>query len=159
MNRLPGAAHDLCLQRGGTSSPSPDVTGVVQPLVRLKRKKSFYFDNQKNCLFLLPKHRWGLSPPKAGTFSAIFSYEMAFSRRVAAFYGILVAAVGAGWLPLTCAASGLASLPLALNLARYVNEHHDNKEKIFFGKYLAVRWHAAHGMALALALAAGRWAA
>lgn len=60
------------------------------------------------------------------------------------------------WLSSTAAASAAVSIPLAVRLVLFVGRWHDVPAVIRPAKYLAVRLHAVHGLALAAGLAASR---
>ncbi|GAB0496659.1 hypothetical protein MMPV_007972 [Pyropia vietnamensis] len=60
------------------------------------------------------------------------------------------------WLPSTAAASAVVSVPLAVRLVVFVGRWHAVPAVIRPAKYVAVRLHAVHGLALAAGLAASR---
>lgn len=77
---------------------------------------------------------------------------------VVAMYVVQVGAglVGGGWLPPPAAASAAVSVPLAARLAAFVCRWHAVPAAVRPAKYVAVRLHAVHGLALAAGLAASR---
>jgi len=75
---------------------------------------------------------------------------------VVAMYALQVGGWAAGWLPGRAAASAVVSVPLALRLVVFVARWHNVPAVIRPAKYYAVRFHAAHGLALAAGLAASK---
>ena len=47
--------------------------------------------------------------------------------------------------------------PLAIAIARYATEHEATPERLFKTKYLAVRWHAASSLAMAIGIWLDPW--
>lgn len=65
------------------------------------------------------------------------------------FYGLTLAFIGLDWMP---RATGLIalSLPFAWQLVNYVQQYHDQPEKISSCKFLAINWQFSSGLLLAL---------
>lgn len=75
-------------------------------------------------------------------------------------YALLATAAYTGALPpLAAGVASAASAPFAWKLASFVSAHHEDPATVRVAKYLATRWHAALGAALALGLACSRSAA
>eukprot|EP00240_Pyramimonas_obovata_P005387 CAMPEP_0118926146 /NCGR_PEP_ID=MMETSP1169-20130426/3916_1 /TAXON_ID=36882 /ORGANISM="Pyramimonas obovata, Strain CCMP722" /LENGTH=412 /DNA_ID=CAMNT_0006867643 /DNA_START=345 /DNA_END=1583 /DNA_ORIENTATION=- len=68
-----------------------------------------------------------------------------------------VAFVAAGWLPWTCLVAAAVTLPLALQMEQFVTNNHLKGMKVAPAKIYATKWHAAHGLALSIALVCARW--
>ena len=67
-----------------------------------------------------------------------------------------MAAALRGLLPVAVAAASLATAAVAGRMIRFVGESHADPSVVFRAKFYAVRWHAAHGLALTLAFVAAR---
>ncbi|EEH55642.1 uncharacterized protein MICPUCDRAFT_5008, partial [Micromonas pusilla CCMP1545] len=69
-------------------------------------------------------------------------------------------AIGMGWigaLPRMGALAVFLCSPLAIAIARYATEHEATPERLFKTKYLAVRWHAASSLAMAIGIWLDPW--
>jgi 1,4-dihydroxy-2-naphthoate octaprenyltransferase len=65
-----------------------------------------------------------------------------------------------GWigaLPRMGALAVFLCSPLAIAIARYATEHEATPERLFKTKYLAVRWHAASSLAMAIGIWLDPW--
>lgn len=62
-----------------------------------------------------------------------------------------------GALPFTCTVLCALTLPIGKLVAKYVEENHENKERIFMAKYYCVRLHVVFGAALAAGLVSARF--
>lgn len=71
---------------------------------------------------------------------------------VAAPYLLLAASVAAGWLPASCMAAALVSLPGARGLLQYCADNRRVPEAIAPLKRYAIKWHTPFGLALAAGL-------
>jgi len=77
---------------------------------------------------------------------------------VGAHYACIATLAAAGWLPYTAVFGLVVSYPLARHIVDYAQQKLDANDidALFFTKYLAVRWHIVHGVALALGIIAQR---
>lgn len=77
---------------------------------------------------------------------------------VGAHYAMIATLAAAGWLPYTAVFGLVVTYPLARHVVDYAQKQYDEGEvdKLFFTKYLAVRYHVVHGVLLALGVVAQR---
>lgn len=77
---------------------------------------------------------------------------------VGAHYAMIATLAAAGWLPYTAVFGLVITYPLARHIVDYAQKQYDDGEidKLFFTKYLAVRYHVVHGVLLALGVVAQR---
>lgn len=78
----------------------------------------------------------------------------ALAVAVGATHALAVAAALLRLLPLPVAVASLAAAPLGSSLVKFVSRHHGEPDVVRTAKFRAVRWHAAHGLAITLAMAA-----
>ena len=71
---------------------------------------------------------------------------------VSAYYALIATFVSCGWLPSVAGAMIFMTYPLARAMQNYALDNMENEKMLFKTKYLAVRWHVAHGVALAFGL-------
>lgn len=100
-----------------------------------------------------PVVRFGTRGVAAGVIAGVAGmYALQVGAAATALWG----KGGRGWLPPTAAASAVVSVPLAVRLVVFVGRWHAVPAVIRLAKYVAVRLHAVHGLALAEGLAASR---
>jgi len=77
---------------------------------------------------------------------------------VGAHYACVATLAAAGWLPYTAVFGLVVTYPIARHIVDYAQQKLDANDidALFFTKYLAVRWHIVHGVALALGVVAQR---
>jgi len=77
---------------------------------------------------------------------------------IGAHYATIATLAAAGWLPYTTVFALIATYPLARHIVDYSQAKAEagRVSELFFAKYLAVRFHVVHGVALALGLVAQR---
>ena len=71
---------------------------------------------------------------------------------VSAYYALIATFVSCGWLPSVAGAMIFITYPLARAMQNYALDNVENEKMLFKTKYFAVRWHVAHGVALAFGL-------
>jgi 1,4-dihydroxy-2-naphthoate phytyltransferase len=71
---------------------------------------------------------------------------------VSAYYALIATFVSCGWLPSVAGAMIFITYPLARAMQNYALDNMENEKMLFKTKYFAVRWHVAHGVALAFGL-------
>ncbi|KAK3284867.1 hypothetical protein CYMTET_7505 [Cymbomonas tetramitiformis] len=71
---------------------------------------------------------------------------------VIAIYGLVMAFVVAGWLPIACVMLYGLTIPAALQLLSFVRENHLVPEKVAPAKIFATKWHTLTGLMLAIGL-------
>ena len=77
---------------------------------------------------------------------------------IGAHYATVATLAAAGWLPYTAVFALIATYPLARHIVDYSQAKAEAGQvsELFFSKYLAVRFHVIHGVALALGVVAQR---
>ena len=71
---------------------------------------------------------------------------------ISAYYALIATFVSCGWLPSVAGAMIFMTYPLARAMQNYALDNMENEKMLFKTKYFAVRWHVAHGVALAFGL-------
>ncbi|GAQ88734.1 1,4-dihydroxy-2-naphthoate octaprenyltransferase [Klebsormidium nitens] len=79
------------------------------------------------------------------------------SAAVTALYFVTGGLVGTKLLPTWCGILSALTIPLGKLVKNFISKNHENKVVIFMAKYFATRLHIAHGVAIALGLAASVW--